>query len=115
MIDRNESLRDQIATIVQAGYSQRKTSVETADEILTRLERELAEAKSALELGQINCDAAYDYLRAELAEAKKDTARLNWLADVNTKTGWVMLSRPIIEANMHCMRAAIDAAMEGDK
>jgi hypothetical protein len=34
MIDRNESLRDQIATIVQAGYSQRKTSVETADEII---------------------------------------------------------------------------------
>ena len=49
MIDRNESLRDQIATIVQAGYSERKTSVETADEIrskisllsiVTRLERE---------------------------------------------------------------------------
>ena len=51
-------------------------------------------------------------LEAELAEAKKDTARLDWLADVNTKTGWVMLSRPIIEANMHSMRAAIDAAME---
>jgi len=34
MIDRNESLRDHIATIVQAGYSQRKTSVETADEII---------------------------------------------------------------------------------
>lgn len=37
MIDRNESLRDQIATIVQAGYSQRKTSVETADEIIQQL------------------------------------------------------------------------------
>jgi hypothetical protein len=55
MIDRNESLRDQIATIVQAGYSQRKTSVETADEIkskisflsiLTRLERENAELRA---------------------------------------------------------------------
>jgi cell shape-determining protein MreC len=55
MIDRNESLRDQIATIVQAGYSQRKTSVETADEIkskisflsiLTRLERENAELRT---------------------------------------------------------------------
>jgi hypothetical protein len=34
MIDRNESLRDQIATIVQAGYSERKTSVETADKII---------------------------------------------------------------------------------
>ena len=34
MTTRNESLRDQIATIVQAGYSQRKTSVETADEII---------------------------------------------------------------------------------
>jgi hypothetical protein len=62
MIDRNESLRDKIATIVQAGYSQRKTSVETADEIkskisflsiLTRLERENAELrkdKARLEL-----------------------------------------------------------------
>jgi hypothetical protein len=59
MIDRNESLRDQIATIVQAGYSQRKTSVETADEIkskisflsiLTRLERENAELREALNL-----------------------------------------------------------------
>jgi len=34
MIDRKETLLDQIATIVQAGYSQRKTSVETADEII---------------------------------------------------------------------------------
>jgi cell shape-determining protein MreC len=59
MIDRNESLRDQIATIVQAGYSQRKTSVETADEIrskisllsiVTRLERENAELREALNL-----------------------------------------------------------------
>jgi hypothetical protein len=59
VIDRNESLRDQIATIVQAGYSQRKTSVETADEIkskisflsiLTRLERENAELREALNL-----------------------------------------------------------------
>jgi hypothetical protein len=57
MIDRNESLRDQIATIVQAGYSQRKTSVETADEIrskisllsiVTQLERENAELREVL-------------------------------------------------------------------
>jgi hypothetical protein len=46
MIDRNESLRDQIATIVQAGYSQRKTSVETADEIIELiLKPEQEEAK----------------------------------------------------------------------
>ena len=115
MIDRNESLRDQIATIVQAGYSQRKTSVETADEILTRLERELAEAKSALELGQINCDAAYDYLRAELAEAKKDTARLDWLADPTNSIGIVSLPKKYVLNNLHCMRAAIDAAKEGEK
>ena len=37
MIDRDESIRDQIATIVQAGYIQRKTSVETADEIIQKL------------------------------------------------------------------------------
>lgn len=73
--------------------------------------------------GQMKRAADGDYVPAELArklerelaEAKKDSARLDWLADVNTKTGWVMLSRPIIEANMHCMRAAIDAAMEVEK
>jgi len=46
MIDRNESLRDQIATIVQAGYSQCKTSVQTADEIIElMLKPEQEEAK----------------------------------------------------------------------
>lgn len=33
-MNRNESLRDQIATIVQGCYSQRATSTETADQIL---------------------------------------------------------------------------------
>ena len=90
MIDRNESLRDQIATIVQAGYSQRKTSVETADEIVTRLER-------------------------ELAEAKKDRARLDWLADPANSIGIVSLPKKYVLNNLHCMRAAIDAAMAEPK
>lgn len=63
MIDRNESLRDQIATIVQAGYSERKTSVETADEIRSKIS--LLSIVTALEL--------------KLAEAEKDTARLELL------------------------------------
>jgi len=108
MIDRNESLRDKIATIVQAGYSQRKTSVETADEIrskisflfiLTGLERENDELRAiidatlrALPVGNVRThtpdsipERVGDLVKAhadELADneqLRKDKARLDWL------------------------------------
>jgi hypothetical protein len=54
-------------------------------------------------------------LERELAEAKKDTARLDWLADPKTTIGNVVLPREYIMNNLDCMRSAIDAAMEATK
>lgn len=51
-------------------------------------------------------------LERELAEAKKDTARLDWLADVENRIGNVILPRSIVEQNLDSMRHAIDATME---
>lgn len=54
-------------------------------------------------------------IRAKLAEAKKDSARLDWLADPKNTVGNVVLPREYIMDNLDSMRAAIDAAMEGGK
>ena len=51
----------------------------------------------------------------ELSEAKKDKARLDWLADPQNTIGNVTLPREHIMNHPESMRAAIDAAMEGDK
>jgi hypothetical protein len=51
----------------------------------------------------------------ELSEAKKDKARLDWLADPKNTIGNVTLPRQHIMDHPDSMRAAIDAAMEGDK
>jgi hypothetical protein len=99
MIDRNESLRDKIATIVQAGYSERKTSVETADEIIRK----------------ISFLSILTRLERENAELRADKARLDWLADPKNTIGNVMLPREYIMNNLDCMRSAIDAAMKETK
>ena len=44
-----------------------------------------------------------------------DTRRLDWLADLNTKTGQVLLPKECVELNLHDMRAAIDMAMQLEK
>ena len=103
MIDRNESLRDQIATIVQAGYSERKTSVETADEIrskisllsiVTRLERE------------------NDELRKDKARMRETLAEIGeYRGEGGPATPWQDIVRDLGQM----ARAAIAAAMEGDK
>lgn len=54
-------------------------------------------------------------LERELAEAKKDTARLDWLADPKNTIGNVVLPREYIMDNLDSMRAAIDAAMEASR
>lgn len=41
-----------------------------------------------------------------------DKLRIDWLADVNNRIGTVQLPREIVEANVHSLRAAIDAAMK---
>ena len=115
MIDRNESLRDQIATIVQAGYSQRKTSVETADEIVTRLERELAEAqRTNMALADMLCEAqgAVKSMERELVVAKKNTARLEHLI---RRTSAEQFARIACYRALSNSLAAIDVAMDGGK
>jgi hypothetical protein len=106
MIDRNESLRDQIATIVQAGYSERKTSVETADEIRSK----------------ISFLFILTGLERENDELRADKARLDWLDHNAIPWLWMSPERidklgPIVvtwKGNSE-LRSAIDAAMEGDK
>jgi hypothetical protein len=50
-------------------------------------------------------------LRAELARRERDTARLDWLADVDNHLGGVQLPLACVLENVDDMRAAIDAAM----
>lgn len=49
-------------------------------------------------------------------DALADTVRLDWLADPGQNIGNVQLPTKCVEANIHSLRAAIDAAMEsGDE
>jgi len=46
-----------------------------------------------------------------LTDGARDTWRIDWLADTRNTIGNVQLPREIVEANVHSLRAAIDAAM----
>lgn len=50
----------------------------------------------------------------ELAELLRDKARLDWLADPDNDIGLVSLPKQAVMANLHSLRAAIDAAMRMD-
>ena len=52
-----------------------------------------------------------DRLRIENAALRADSARIDWLADVNNTVGSVVLPRHIVESNISSLRQAIDAAM----
>ncbi len=56
-----------------------------------------------------------DRQEALIAELRKDKARLDWLADPKNTIGNVTLPRQHIMDHPDSMRAAIDAAMGGDK
>lgn len=47
----------------------------------------------------------------ENAALRADSARIDWLADVNNTVGSVVLPRHIVEQNISSLRQAIDAAM----
>ena len=49
-------------------------------------------------------------LREENAALRADSARIDWLADVNNTVGSVVLPRHIVEQNISSLRQAIDAA-----
>ena len=49
-------------------------------------------------------------LRIENIALREDSARIDWLADVNNTVGSVVLPREIVEANVSSLRQAIDAA-----
>ncbi len=51
-----------------------------------------------------------DRLRIENAALRADSARIDWLADVNNTVGSVVLPRHIVEQNISSLRQAIDAA-----
>ena len=46
----------------------------------------------------------------ENAALRADSARIDWLADVNNTVGSVVLPRHIVEQNISSLRQAIDAA-----
>lgn len=48
----------------------------------------------------------------DLAELRNDKARIDWLADLDNEYGGVELPVEIVRRNIHCLRAAIDEAME---
>ena len=48
----------------------------------------------------------------EVQAWKRDAERLDWLADPNNSIGNVQLPTKCVTENLHCLRAAIDAAME---
>lgn len=48
----------------------------------------------------------------ELNDLRKDKLRLDWLADLDNEYGGVELPVEIVRRNIHCLRAAIDEAME---
>jgi transcription initiation factor TFIIIB Brf1 subunit/transcription initiation factor TFIIB len=50
-------------------------------------------------------------LRIENAALREDSARIDWLADVNNTVGSVVLPRHIVEQNISSLRQAIDEAM----
>lgn len=49
-------------------------------------------------------------LRIENAALRADSARIDWLADVNNTVGSVVLPRHIVEQNISSLRQAIDTA-----
>lgn len=51
-----------------------------------------------------------DRLRIENAALRADSARIDWLADVNNTVGSVVLPRHVVEQNISSLRQAIDAA-----
>ena len=55
-------------------------------------------------------DATFAALREENERLRADSARIDWLADVNNTVGSVVLPREIVEANVSSLRQAIDAA-----
>ena len=46
-------------------------------------------------------------------EARKDTVRIDWLADPDNAIGSVQLPTACVLENLHSLRDAIDAAMKG--
>jgi hypothetical protein len=54
--------------------------------------------------------ARIEVLRIENAALRADSARIDWLADVNNTVGSVVLPRHVVEQNISSLRQAIDAA-----
>jgi cell division septum initiation protein DivIVA len=112
----SEEARFEGAQVVTADFA-RDLERENAE-----LRAELAEAKSAntamneayVRLGNAH-RRTLEWAEQDNAELRKDKARLDWLADTKNTTGNVTLPREHIMDHPDSMRAAIDAAMEGDK
>jgi hypothetical protein len=97
-----------------SGYGQMKRSADgdyVPVELARELEHEIAELRAHAE----RVNNANDLLSLEATSLNADKARLDWLADPKNTIGNVTLPRQHIMDHPDSMRAAIDAAMEGDK
>lgn len=87
-----------------------KPSMGTAE--IISLEREYYKAWNA---GRAPLLSRIAELEQELVEARKDTARLDWLALPDNEIGYVHLPPGSFIRNRDNLRAAIDDAMTGTK
>ena len=79
------------------------------------LKREARQARTPTAAEALGAAAKYLLeLEQQNKRLRDDAARLDWLADPANIHGAVSLPRHCVEANLHSMRDAIDAAMEID-
>lgn len=81
----------------------RSVALFTADQMRAYAIAYAAAAVQALETER-------DQLRAEVQALRADKDRIDWLADPENAIGNVQLPREVVEANLHSLRDAIDAA-----
>ena len=79
--------------------------MKTVDDALAFADRAYSKASDAGVLA-----AEVRRLQAENERLRADSARIDWLADVNNNVGSVVLPRHIVEQNISSLRQAIDAA-----
>lgn len=93
--------------------AQRELIDKEAERAAMALERDNAQRQHTMQCAINKADSQRILeLTAQLAEAQRDSERLDWLAKTDNAIGQVLLPRWCVEQNLHSMRAAIDAAMK---
>lgn len=76
------------------------------------LERQIFALERAVELLQKRFAAALaECEKLKASRNARDTARIDWLADIDNDIGFVSLPTKCVESNLRALRDAIDMAM----